>query len=209
MTRRIVLALTLMLLLFAAPASAHLEGKLTLSESKTDICQEGDACTNTFDASLEGGVGRMGGALKVEARNPDLWSRQGYVARFSTVVRVPPRTRKIALTSEWFLNGTATATGTGNAGCSVTQSAEGFNVVHPIFSVDGDPATLREPAVVVNRSFTFSEIFDDGPFPREMTLWSELSCGVEGKQAETTGLASLLDLNLTRGEPLHLHVIFE
>lgn len=209
---------TVLVLLSSSSASAHTDGTLSLSKDRIDVCREGDTCTNTFDASwdAERVVGPVGGTLKVEARGAGR-STQEFTARFSMVVSVPPSTREITLSSAWRLVGLATAAGQASAGCSVAHSQVNYIAVTPIFYADGMDGLVPIVGygIPVSPEFTFTQkLTNSKPFPKQMTLWTELRCSAYGSHV-TSGVPSSAEVTLTpdsadtRGTALlHLHATF-
>lgn len=209
---------TVLVLLSSSSASAHTDQTVTLSEDRIDVCREGDTCTNTFDASwdAERVVGPVGGTLKVEATGAER-SSQEFTARFSMVVAVPPNTREITLSSAWRLVGLATAAGQASAGCSVAHSQVNYIAVTPIFYAYGMDGLVPIVGygVPVSPEFTFTQkLTSSNPFPKQMTLWTELRCSAHGSHV-TSGAPSSAEVTLTpdsadtRGTALlHLHATF-
>lgn len=209
---------TVLALLSSSSASAHTDQTVSLSKDRIDVCREGDTCTNTFDASWDGGraVGPVGGTLKVEATGAER-SAQEFTARFSMVVPVPPSTREITLSSAWRLVGLATAAGQASAGCSVAHSQVNYIAVTPIFYAHGMDGLVPIVGygVPVSPEFTFTQkLTSSKPFPKQMTLWTELRCSADGSHV-TSGVPSSAEVTLTpdsadtRGTALlHLHATF-
>lgn len=209
---------TVLILLSSSTASAHTDETVSVSKDRIDVCREGDTCTNTFDASwdAERVVGPVGGTLKVEATGTER-STQEFTARFSMVVSVPPKTREITLSSAWRLVGLATAAGQASAGCSVAHSQMNYIAVTPIFYAHGMDGLVPVVGygVPVSPEFAFTEkLTSSKPFPKQMTLWTELRCSAAGTHV-TSGVPSSAEVTLTpdsadnRGTALlHLHATF-
>lgn len=206
MTKRLVVAATLLVILFVPEAAfGHgVEGETALSTTKIgSVCRERDVCANTFTAAKSGAVE---GELSILTSRwaplieGSFASVQYFEARYTKTVIVRGA-RNVTAEATWKLIGKAVANGDSEASCVVRTNKSGKIVL----AADGLAWPPEPDASIdtVDEEVTLTATFNNlTGSTKQITVWTELVCG-----AEAWPLVSKTTLEVLSGSGLaHFHV---